>query len=57
MNKKSVFWGLLFSTFMSVLLFFMGLSFERLANSPRELYQVYIDLDSKELKKMMKIKS
>lgn len=43
MNKKSVFWGLLISTFMSVLLFFMGLSFERLANSPRELYQVYID--------------
>lgn len=43
MNKKSIYYGILFSLFMSSLVFFMGYTYDRLKNSPKELYQVYLD--------------
>ena len=43
MNKKSIYYGILFSLFMSSLIFFMGYTYDRLKNTPKELYQVYLD--------------
>lgn len=43
MNKKSIYYGILFSLFMSTLVFFMGYSYDRLNNTPKEVYQVYLD--------------
>lgn len=43
MNKKSIYYGILFSLFMSALVFFMGYTYDRLKNSPKEVYQVYLD--------------
>lgn len=43
MNKKSIYWGIVFSTIMSAIIFFLGYGYDRISNVPHELYQVYLD--------------
>ena len=43
MNKKTIFYGIMFSVFMSLLIFFVGYNYNTYKSSPQELYQVYLD--------------
>lgn len=43
MNKKTIFYGIIVSTLMSLIIFFLGYNYDTYKNAPKELYQVYLD--------------